>query len=251
MTTLVLTTDPVTGTNRLTITPTATVTRVRRSDANGSVDVRTMTGELPHPTGTDLVLDDYEAAQGASTYTVTTTDGTVSGSIVLLLGSPWLGTPEAPQFSAAVPAVLSYGAGSATRSTVHEPDGRYDPVVIVMGGATRRGTLTLEGGTYARALALLRLCQRGQTLMLRQTDHAGMDMYFIAQQADIVTSRTAGPGSLFDLDIQYIETGRPSGALSGALGWTWDALAAAYPTWDDVYDAYATWGDVRTDTRKP
>lgn len=251
MTTLILTTDPSTGTVRLTITPTAAVTRVRRSDANGSADVRTMDGELPHTAGTVLILDDYEAGHGTTTYTVTTAAGTVTGSVVLALSSPWLGTPENPQHSAPVPAVLGYGAGSTTRSTVHEPDGRGDAVVIVMGGAKRRGTLTLQGGSYATTLGLLSICQRGQTLMLRQTQHPGMDMYFIAMQAEIVTSRSDGAGSLFDLDIQYLEVARPGGALSGALGWTWADLAAAYPTWDDMYDAYATWGDVRTDTRKP
>lgn len=250
MTTLLLTTDAPNGFNRLTITPTAAVTGIRRSDANGSVELRTMTGQLPHAAPAVLLLDDYEASEGTSTYTVTTTAGTVSGSIVLALESPWIGTPEAPQFSAAVPAVLGYGAGGSTRSTVHEPDGRGDAVVIVMGGAKRRGTMTVQGGTYATALALFGLCQRGQTLMLRQTDHAGMDMYFLPLNWDIVTSRTDGAASEFDLDIQYLEVGRPAGALAGALGWTWDELLATYPSWNAQYAAYSNWGNVRTDTRK-
>lgn len=250
MTALVLTTDPSTGSNRLTITPTATITRVRATGANGTRDVRTMTGQLPHTTG-DLVLDDYEAAQGATTYTVTTAAGTVSGTIVLALSSPWLGTPENPQHSAPVRAVMEYGAGAATRSTVHEPDGPYDPIVIVLGGSTRRGTLTVEAGDYPAALALLRLCQRGQTMMLRQLQHAGMDMYFLPMQADILTVRAAGQHSRFDLSVQYIEVGRPTGALSGALGWTWAELETSFATWGDVFDAYATWGDVRIDRRKP
>lgn len=252
MTTLLLTTHPDTGFNRLTITPTAEVERVRRSDANGTADVRTMTGQLPHPAASGvLTLDDYEAAHGEAVYTVTTADATVTGTIVLALDSPWIGTPENPQFSAPVPSVLTYGAGSATLSTVHEPEGRLDPIVIVRGAATRRGSLTIEGGSYAATLNLLRLCQRGQTMLLRQLQHPGMDMYFVPMNADIVTSLSAGASSRFDLDVRYIEVGRPNGALSGALGWTWAELATAFPSWDDVYDSYATWGDVRTDTRKP
>lgn len=250
MTTLILTTDPGTGSNRLTITPTAEVTRVRRTDANGTADVRTMTGVLPHSTGV-LILDDYEPAHGVATYTLTTAGGTVTGAITLALSSPWLGTPEVPQYSAPVPAVLDYGAGTSTLSTVHEPDGRYDPIVIVRGASSRRGSLTVSGGSYPAALNLLRLCQRGQTMLLRQTQHNGMDMYFIPMQADIVTALAAGPSSQFDLTLQYIEVGRPTGALSGALGWTWESLAAAFPTWGDVFEAYATWGDVRLDQRKP
>ena len=250
MTTLTLTTDAATGSNRLTITPTAEVTRVRRSDANGTADVRTMTAQLPHPSASGvLVLDDYEAAQGEATYTVTTDAGNVTGSIIQTLGSPWLGTPENPQFSAPVPSVLTYNAGSATLSTVHEPEGRIDPIVIVRGASTRRGSMTIEGGSYADTLNLLRLCQRGQTMMLRQLQHPGMDMYFLPMNADIQTSIAAGAGSTFDLAVQYIEVARPDGALSGALGWTWAELATAFPTWADVYDSYDSWGDVRTDRR--
>lgn len=250
MTTLTLTTDPVNGFNRLTIEPTAEVTRVRRSDANGAADVRTESGALPHPLPDTLVLDDYEA-NGTATYTVTTTAGTVSATIVQTLLTPWLGTPEAPQFSAAVRSVLTYGAGTSTLSTVHEPEGRGDPIVIVRGASSRRGTMTVQAGTYPEALNLLRLCQRGQTMMLRQLQHPGMDMYFLPMNSEIVTALAAGARSVFDLQVQYIEVGRPKGYLSGALGWTWDGLAADFATWDDVADAYESWGDLRIDVRKP
>jgi len=252
MTTLTLTTEPDIGANRLTITPTGDITRVRRSDVNGTYDVRTETGQLPHLASEGvLVLDDYEAVHGAASYTVTTTADTVSESITLALESPWLGTPEAPQFSAPVRSVLTYAAGAATRSTVHEPDGRGDAIVIVLGSSSRRGTMTVEAGDYPTALNLLRLCQRGQTMLLRQLQHPGMDLYFLPMQADIVTALAAGRESQFDLSVQYIETGRPTGNLSGALGWTWDALAADFATWDDVAEAYASWGDLRIDVRKP
>jgi hypothetical protein len=88
-------------------------------------------------------------------------------------------------------------------------------------------------------------------MQLRQLQHAGMDMYFLPMQADIVTAISAGRGSQFDLQIQFLETGRPTGYLSGALGWSWDDLAADFATWDDVAAAYASWGDLRIDVRKP
>jgi hypothetical protein len=251
MTTLLLESDPGTGSNRLTITPTADVTRIRRSDANGTWDVRTLTGQLPYTGPAPLVLDDYEAVNGTSTYTVTTAGGTVTDSIVLALTSPIVSVPEAPNFSARVPSVLEYGANTNTLSTVHEPDGRPGPVVIVMGGSTRRGNLSLEGGDYAAALNLLRLFQRGMVMQLRQTDHPGMDMYFMAMRSAIVTSTNWGRASQFDVEVEYIETDRPAGALAGALGWTWPAVEADYATWGDVFDAYASWGDLRIDKRKP
>jgi len=251
MTTLILNADPATGSVRLTITPTAEVTRVRRSDVNGTAEVRTMTDQLPHPAPDVLVLDDYEA-NGHARYTVTTTAGTVTGVIILPLASPWLGTPENPQHSAAVASVLDYGAGGVSRATVHEPDGDDAPIVIGLGGSTRRGSIRVStvGGTYAEALNVFRILGRGQTMLLRQAEHPGMDMYFIAGNYDIVTALPDRARSVFDVTASYIEVARPAGALSGALGWTWAALEAAFPTWGDVEEAYATWGDLRTDRRK-
>lgn len=248
MTTLTLAPSPATGSTRLTITPTATVTAVTATDANGSRTVRTITGQLPHPSGV-LTLDDYEAAHGKTDYTVVTAAGTVKASAELVLDSLWLGTPEAPQFSARIASVLNYSTGAETFSTVHQPEGRYDPIVIVRGASTRTGNMTLQAGTYAEALNLLRLCQRGQTMQLRQLQHPGMDMYFVPTKFDIVTPLVAGAASEFDLQLSYIETGNPTGPLSGALGWTWDALLAEYDTWDELLTAYASWGDLRTDTR--
>lgn len=252
MTTLVLNTDPGNGYARLTITPTADITRVRRTDINGTADVRTLTGQLPHAVaGGELVLDDYEAAHGPARYTVTTTAGTVTGTIVHTLPTPWLGTPENPQFSVAINSFEDYSAGTQTLSTVHEPEGRdVAPIVIVRGANTRRGTLRVEGGNYAAALKILRILQRGQTMLLRQPDHEGMDMYFIPMNADIVTVLASRRSSVFDVTLSYIEVGRPAGALSGALGWTWGELETAFATWADVESAYASWGDVRTDRRK-
>jgi hypothetical protein len=252
MTTLVLNTDPATGAVRLTITPSADVTRVRRTDTNGTADVRTLTDQLPHAAPDELVLDDYEAAHGQARYTITTTAGTVTGTIHHALSGPWLGTPENPQFSVRVTSVEDYGAGAQTLTTVFEPEGRdVAPIVIVRGASTRRGNMRVAGGTYAEALTILRVFQRGQTMLLRQTEHAGMDMYFIPMSFDIVTALAAREGSIFDVSCSYLEVARPNGALSGALGWTWAALAADFATWADVEDAYASWGDVRTDRRKP
>jgi hypothetical protein len=251
MTTLILSTDPANGYVRLTITPTADITRVTRTDANGTRDVRTMTGQLPHTDDTVLTLDDYEASHGSARYTVATTAGTVRGTIVLALKDPWLGTPENPQYSTAVPSVLDYSASGETRSIVHEPEHELgEPIVIVRGSTTRRGSLRVGAGTYAAALKILRIFQRGQTMLLRQPGHhAGMDMYFIATSYEIVTAAAWQEHSVFDVTCSYIEVGRPGGALTGALGWTWAELEAAFPTWAAVEAAYATWGDVRTDRR--
>jgi hypothetical protein len=250
MTTLSITPKPETGSHQLTIEPTGDVTRIQRTDRNGSYDVRVITGLLPWPASNGtLVLDDYEAADGTSTYTVTTTADAVGGTGTLVMdGTVWLGLPVTPQFSAKVNTMTGYDAGLTSRNTVLEPDGSPNPIVIIRTSTSRAGTLKLWAGTYEAALALLRLCGRGQIIFLRQPDHKGMDMFFTATGAQLSTLRTDGPNSVFGVDVGYIEVPRPRGPLSGALGWTWGELKNTYATWGDVFNAYATWGDLRTNT---
>lgn len=198
-----------------------------------------------------LVLDDYEASAGTSTYTVTTALDTVSGSGALTIDSPWLGLPVTPQFSARVDSVTGYEAGVDSLSTVIEPSGGNVPLVIFRGGSTRRGSLDVWAGSYAAALALLRLVQRGQIIMLRQAENPGMDMFFHASRAGITTLlQPANKPTVFGVRLDYIEVGRPAAPLSGALGWTWGTLKNSAASWADVFAGYATWGDIRTNRRK-
>jgi hypothetical protein len=225
---------------------------VTRTDANGTREVRTLPGVLPAPAPDVLILDDYEAAHGTATYTLGTSAGTVSAAAVMdLSAGPWLGLPVTPQFSARVISITGYEAGVESRSTVVEPDGSPFPIVITRGASTRSGSLTLWAGDYPAALALLRLAQRGQVIMLRQAEHAGMDMFFTASAASILTLMVPeDKPAVFGVSMDYTEVGRPTAPLSGALGWTWNELKNSFATWADVFAAFETWGDVRTNTRR-
>lgn len=248
MTTLTVTPNPATGSHQLSIVPTGDVTRIQRTDANGTYDVRTLTGQLPHPVASGtLVVDDYEPANGTSTYTVTTAADVVAQAGVLALGNPWLSVPVTPQFSAQISGGIGgYGSGFESRSTVVEPDGSPFPIVIHRVASSRRGSLDLWGGSYADAVNLLRLCGRRGTYMLRQSEHTGMDMFFVIRDCSLRTLVVDGAASKFGVTVQYLEVPRPGGPLSGALGWTWGELKNTYATWGDVFNAFATWGDVRT-----
>lgn len=250
MTTLTLTPNAATGSHQLQIVSTYTVTRIQRTDANGSYDVRTLPGFLPAAPGT-TTLDDYEPGNGLSTYTVTTSGDTIQGTATLPLGAPWLGVPVTPQFSARLQSVMSYGAALDSRSTVLEPEGSPFPLVISRATSSRRGSMELWAGDYPAALALMRVCGRPGVKFLRQADHAGMDMFFHAPTAELTTLKTEGKASVFGVRVQYIEVPRPGAPLSGALGWTWGALKNSYATWGDVFNAFATWGDVRTNRPTP
>jgi hypothetical protein len=247
-TTATMLANPATGSVQLSITPSGTITRVQRTDANGTYDVRLLAGILPWPAASGvLTLDDYEAANGSCTYTITTSVDSASGAVVLDLGGPWLGVPVTPQFSSRVDSITGYGSALESRSTVLEPEGSPFPIVITRTGSSRRGRLELWAGTYPAALNLLRLAGRGQVMMLRQSEHAGMDMFFTVNGGTTLKTLTVAQGkTVFAVDLDYIEVPRPAAPLSGALGWTWGQLKNTYATWGDVFNDYATWGDVRT-----
>ncbi|WP_144630285.1 hypothetical protein [Arthrobacter woluwensis] len=253
MSTVVLTKLPAIGAIRLAITPPAggAILQVQRTDVNGTAVVRTLTGQLPYSGTTPLVLDDYEAATGQVTYTIGAT-GQPGPDVVTTsfdLGEePWLGLPITPQYSVQVPATIDYDSNIESRTVVHEPVGSRFPIVVSQEASTRRGQMTVFAGSYAVGLSILRMFQRGQVAFLRQ-NVPGMDMYFSITTASLRTLVTE-PFTV-SVDISYIEVGRPTGPLAGALGWTWTSLKNSLATWADVTGTYATWADVRTDTKRP
>lgn len=254
MSTVVLNPMPEIGAIRLSITPPVggALLQVQRTDTNGTAVLRTLTGQLPYSLQTPLVLDDYEAAAGQVTYTIGATGQPGPDTVTTnfdLGTTPWLGLPITPQYSVQVQNVLEYGSEVESRSVVHEPVGSRFPIVISQEASTRRGQMTVFAGSYATALSVLRLVQRGQIVFLRQGELTGMDMYFSANHASL--KLLAQDPLTYGVDIDYTEVTRPKGSLAGALGWTWNALKNDRASWGDVTATFATWADVRTNTRRP
>lgn len=248
MTSITIQAQPATGALVLTITATEQIDRVMRSDANGVAEVRTLPGIFPKAAGgAALVLTDYEAASGTVSYTA----GTATRQTAWALPGPWLFVPVMPNYSVQIKSLLDYSAGGDSLGSVHELLGRDDPVAILRGMATRRGTMKLYCGTFAEAMTVVNATRRGEVLMLRQPEHQGMDMYFTATSYGIPVLESRGGASVFGVDLGYVQLARPSGALSGALGWTFAALAAAYPTFSALPAAYATFQDMLLNQRKP
>jgi hypothetical protein len=238
---------PATGSVQLRLTGSGTITRIDRADANGTTAVRTLPGVLPWTyAGADLIIDDYEAAHGLAAYSA---DAGVAASCTLLLDTPWLFTPLQPAYSAKVSTITGYSAKRAGRSSIFEPLGRPDTVVITRAMGQRAGSLTAYAGAYADAAAMLDACDRGEVLMLRQAEHAGMDMYFVAKDAGIDVLHIEGGKSLFGINLEYQEVARPAGDLAGALGWTFAGLALSAPDFVTLTRRYATFEDMRLDHR--
>lgn len=193
-----------------------------------------------------LVLSDYEAASGAVSYTA----GTATQAATWDIGSPWLFVPVMPAYSVRVQALLEYSAGGQSLGTIHELLGREDPVAVLRGMSTRRGSIKLYCGTFAEAIKVVEATKRGEVLMLRQPEHQGMDMYFTATSYGIPTLETRGAATVFGVDIGYAELARPIGDLAGSLGWTFAALAGAYPKFATVAKKYATFQDLLLNATK-
>lgn len=234
---LTATPDPDTGSILLTGQALTSVTGVLRSDANGTAQVRTLDGYLPL-TGT-LVIRDHEAAlSGPVTYTLVGGGG-ASVTTSLDGGDPWLGVPVYPQHSRQVALITGYGADSASRATVHEPIGRRTPVVILGRLSARRGQLEVWCATHADALSVKAVYDLGQVVMLRQAEHAGLDMYHVATAARVDPFVPAGARTRWRVVVEYVEVDRPSDALAGTLGWDFDAVTATHATFSDLAMSWA------------
>jgi hypothetical protein len=252
LTTLTATADYATGSIRLQLTGAGTVTRIERADGNGTTPVRTLPGVLPWTYGTaDLYIDDYEPAAGAVHYTAFTDTTPATASLQYDLPQPWLFVPLQPAYSAMLETVTNYSASRGSRSSVHEAINRPDPIVITRRMSLRRGQLAAFAGDYQQAAAILEACDRGEILMLRQPEHSGMDMYFIAEKTAVNVTQADGARTLWSVSIDYVEVARPLSNLAGALGWTFAALALSAPDFSTLTRRYSTFEDMRLDQRIP
>ena len=196
-------------------------------------------------TGGRLILTDYEAAQGTNTYNVYTSDGSfITGSVELEIEKPWLMVPIAPNYSEQVETITNYSAGRETFSTVHQIIGRADPLVVMGKLGSRTGVLEFFAWNLDDVNRLTRVFDRGEAVLLKQTV-PGMDMYFAATSMDVSPYSVEGPeDTRYKFSVNYQEVIRPFGDLAGALGWTFDELAAEYSSFNAVAAAFATFDDL-------
>lgn len=189
--------------------------------------------------GGRLILTDYEAAHGANTYNVYHDDGSfVTATASLELDKPWLSVPVMPQYSETVESITSFGANRDSATTIHRPLGRTDSLVVMGKLGTRTGSMEIFCRSYADARKLERIFERGEIVQLRQRVE-GMDMYFTVTSIPVSPFSVQGEDETrWAMNINYVEVRRPIGELAGALGWTFDALAADFTSFDEVTQVF-------------
>ncbi|QOP64222.1 minor tail protein [Arthrobacter phage Yavru] len=201
-----------------------------------------------------IIFTDYEAGSGPVSYDLVNNAGELVTLDVagFVLDAPWLFTPLIPGYSRKAVSVTGIDTEFEDMSTIHSGLlGRSDPIVVLRPLGLRSGTMEIYAGTYADALEILSPLQRATVMMLRQPEHAGLDMYFAPAGGSpkIVSLVTNAGATVWGVQVPYIEVKRPEGPIAGALGWTYADLAAAVPRYSDLRRTFATYADMRLNKR--
>lgn len=217
------------------------VTAILRSDINGTRPVRMERGTLPDSNA--LRITDWEPAlSGLIQYrTVHPTDSIDAWTALPDAELPRFILPSIPQFSVVAQTVTEYSAVRESRAIFHKVIGRTAPLVAEGRLEPRTGTLTCLFDSYAEAKDLEDLLERGQTVMYRQQEHPGLDMYFHPSRATINVDPET---ETWTLGVDYVEVAFPAGDVLSGAAWTFDAVAARYATFEDVTAAYGSFHDL-------
>ena len=225
-----------------------------RSDGNGARDVRPIDG-VRMEDGT-LILTDHEAAlTGLLVYTVatqrvdvpepaTTTEVATASTRLDVAGNRFTQVVT-PRLTAAARLVETYEAGQASSAVVHEVIDRRDPLVTRGPTRLRRGRMTVWRETYEAAMDLAGLFEAGDEVLWRQSDYAGLDMYFTLDTGGV---RVRPYDAVTDprrwaVELDYVEVAVPTTPIAGDATWNFRTVAELGTFWD-VLRAYPTVADL-------
>lgn len=235
--------DRVTGAVSLYIDDRAGVRALVRTDVNGTRAVRMpATNGLPWSGGDRTFIDHEAALGGIVSYRL---DHPSFAELVWVdLSGDWnprFHVPTMPGLYAEAEVVTAYDAARTTTATFHEVIGREDPLVIEGRLQSRRGTLVTEFATLGGAADLQALLSRGKTVMYRQSEHPGMDLYFHPESLAIAADPER---ETWTLRIGFVEVAYPLGTLRAEAGQTFAMIRDAYATFGDLPEAYGTFRDL-------
>lgn len=188
---------------QISITPTATVTELLRTDANGTAPVRVGAGVFPRTAA--LTVTDYEAAlYGSVTYRAGNGSVTHRNEPAL----PCLVPLRQPAAGRTVQSVTAFSAARASLGTVHQGLDRPAPLVALGSLGLRSGSLGLWGETHAEVRALESLIDGAGVVMFKQSENQGQDLYFVALGTTVEPDGDEAADG-WVLRVEYQETARP------------------------------------------
>lgn len=194
--------------------------------------------------------------------TVSTHVDQLSSPVTLSPAAAWLIHPSNPALSmpvsshdrsAATIRILGEVSNAST-VTEHEILGQQFPITTTSGPRQGNKLQAVVGvRTAAQEQALMGLLADGTPLLFRAPASypIGLEEGFYSV-GDVtrarISQRLGDPMRNFTLPLTQVQS--PIVTVQNA-GWSWAALAAAFPTWAAVAAAYNTWADVLTNNRKP
>jgi len=249
----------------LTVSGGSSVTRLTRTDANGTAGVRLPAGTLPITSST--TVKDYE-------YSVDTTykpgvewtawSGSVAVAQVNLLpnkpGMAYLTVPRRPTLGATIwegdpieptnppgRVVVRFNADRQGSASVHQVVDRADPVIVLHPLPMRTGSLQIRCVALDAVRYLSTTLQRAEVFMLRQADVYLLDFYFTVSALHISTP-DPGPGErrYWLLDVDFTEVARLPGEVTVDPDWTYAGVATENTTYLALLGKYTNYGDLLT-----
>jgi hypothetical protein len=228
-----------------------TVTSVQRLDANDSIsrEVRINAGVLP--TNNPPTIIDYEPALvGTVLYIVHFASGSPLSASVQApsRGTSWLTIPVYPSIRTEVDLITGYDERRETGSIFHDVVDRLDPVVTLSPLRTRAGSIEVWCADYAAARDVIDVHDRAKVILLRQPDHAGLDMYYVVESVSTAPFELRqGYRVRWGVQIGYREVAAPLGDIAANLGWTFGIVAARYSSLAQLPATFATFEDLATE----
>lgn len=200
---------------QLTITATSPLATLMRSDRNGIHAVRAASLQLSDG---QLVLVDYEPAYGDVSYEAQTATGETSNATVNFPTSlPVIHAVHRPTVWARISTISDYSHQRTSATSITQAlDGQY-PAVTYGVMYSRSMSIAISTATYAEAANLEYVFSQTGALMLRQSEHDGLDAYLAVTSTNIAVSEAQGAYSRWTLSLTANEIAYPPGATQTAL----------------------------------
>lgn len=241
---------------------------IQRTDDNGTHLVRLEDGVEPDTSG-NLTVTDYEPAlRGAVTYVVRDGLGATATDTLTDLMPPGTQLLAAVGLSALVevPLLVEYDDERTYQELTVDPKaviGREDFTAAVTGDygwSKRQGTLRIlcyehgqtSDAAWQAAKAIAVHYTQGRVMLLRQATYTGLDLYHVGKVVrvvpDVALAPTPDSGEavrrVWAVEVDYVETGWPSGPMVG-VSWTYADVKAGYLAYWNLPATFATYADLK------
>lgn len=200
------------------------VTGIIRADAAGTRPVRLPSASIFSTAGGAKLTDWEPALGGRVEYRLQAPNLTTSSAWVGPVGpsGPVFSLPFTPGVRCFPDAVTRLDSARDSGARFHPVIGREDPLVVTGRLGAGRGTLQVLAETRDGLVGLEEVLAFGDPVHYRQSEHFGLDMYFIAERVAVSADPEEGT---WVMNLDYARINYPEGVLQENPGWSFETLA--------------------------